>query len=221
MTGMAAVLSHDTSVNTRFIDWIWQIKGSLALAPGQSSDEAFGRLDPLFEERGTSHHRNQDTLTFTKTNQAPQDKMAVFDRGVLQIENGATGPVLHYRLTSKILLACFLAPLLFLSFAALTVTLGKLEKPAAENAAKDKAKKDDKKDKAAPQLHWIDKALGAPAPDDPKKDKDKAKDKKNDKKHSPTPAYVFACLFAALYVIGRVLEAKLVKSLFRKRLLGA
>lgn len=203
-------------MNRRFIDWIWHVRGSMALAPGQSSDDAFARLDPLFRQAGTSHERTNDTLTFRKKDQAAQDKMAVFDGGVLQIERGGALPVLRYDLTSRALLLCFLAPLLFLGFAQLSIALGNLEKPSTQ--ASDTSKEPDKK-MADVQLNPIDKFLGAPAPEKPKKDDaDKAKDK--DEKHSPTPAYVFAAIFAALYVGGRILEAKLVKSLFRKRLLG-
>lgn len=195
-----------------FFDWIWNIKGSLALDPGQSRDEAFGRLDPLFHRTGTSHEYADGALTFRKKDPAAQDKMSIFDAGVLRIE----GSVLHYRLASKSLLFCFLAPLLFLTFAAGNIALGKLEKPATEDKAKDDK---DKKDEVKP-LHWIDQALGAPAPEKPKND-GKDKGDKGKKKHSPTPAYVFAGLFAALYVAGRVLEAKLVKRLFRRSLAGA
>jgi len=202
-------------VNTRFIDWIWHIRGSLALAPGQSSDEAFDKLDPLFREAGTSHERSRDTLTFRKKDQAAQDKMSVFDGGVLQIETGAAGAVLRYHLISRALLFCFLAPLLFLSFAGLTIGIGILEKPSIEAAA---AKKDKKKEKAVVPLNPIDRFLGAPAPEKPKKD-DKDKSEEQKKKYSPTPAYVFAGFFAILYVVGRILEDRLIKSLFKKKLL--
>ncbi|EQB05326.1 hypothetical protein L288_13010 [Sphingobium quisquiliarum P25] len=198
-------------VNRRFIDWIWNIRGSLPLIPGQSSDDAFGRLDPLFQEPGTSHERTADTLTFRKKNQAAQDKMSVFDAGVLQIQKSAPGCVLHYRLKSRALLFCFLAPLLFLGFAQAAVTIGELEKASAPAAEEKKPEKN----MELPQ-HPIDKFLGAPTPEKPKKDKD-AEDKD---KPSPTAAYVFAGLFAILYVAGRILEDRLVKSLFRKRLLG-
>lgn len=207
----------------RFIDWIWHIRGTLALAPEQSGDEAFDRLEPLFGESGTSHQRSGDTLTFRKRDQAAQDKMSVFDGGVLQIERGAAGPVLHYHLTSRALLFCFLAPLLFLAFGQLTVALGKLEKPAAEagkDGAKDEgAKKDEKKPEVA--LNPIDKFLGAPEPEKPDAKKKDDKDKGADKKHSPTSAYVFAGIFATLYLVGRILEDRLVRKLFRKKLVGA
>jgi len=69
-------------------------------------------------------------------------------------------------------------------------------------------------------MNPIDKALGAPEPEKPGKegaDKDKGKSKGP----SPTPAYVFAAIFATLYVVGRVLEDRLVRALFRKSLLGS
>lgn len=200
-------------MNARFIDWIWHIQGSLALAPGQSNEEAFRKFDPLFRQPGTSHERTGDTLTFHKKDQAAQDKMSIFDRGVLRIERGVAGPVLRYRLTSRALLFCFLAPLLFLSFAGLTIAVGKLDTPSTKEAPKKPEKED-----AAPQQHWIDKALGAPAPEKPKKD-DKAK--ADDKRLKPTASFVFAGIFAFLYVVGRVLEDRLVKSLFRKKLAGS
>lgn len=210
-------------MNPRFIDWIWHVRGSLALAPEQSSDEAFDRLDSLFRQTGTSHERTNDTLTFRKKDQAAQDKMSVFDHGVLRIESGAAGPVLRYHLISRILLFCFLAPLLFLAIAQLTIFIGNHQKSSADAAAKsgkaaDAQKKPEAKKPDVP-MNPIDKALGAPAPEKPKKDGDKKKD--DDDKPSPTSAYVFAAMFATLYVIGRILEDRLVKALFRKRLQDA
>lgn len=206
-------------VNLRFIDWIWHVRGAVALPPEQTADEAFARLNPLFCTTGTTHAQAGSTLTFRKKDAAAQDKLSVFDGGVLRIEQGEQGPVLRYRLASRALLFCFLAPLLFLAFGQLTVALGKLEgPPTAEEVKKAEAKKLADAKKPAPQLNPIDKMLGAPAPEKPGKDD---KDGGKDKKPSPTPAYVFAGLFAALYVIGRILEARLVKGLFRKALAGA
>lgn len=199
-------------MNLRFIDWIWHIRGSLALAPEQSSDEAFGRLIPLFSQPGSSHDRTEDTLIFRKKDQAAQDKMSIFDYGVLKFENDLAGPVLRYHLTSRALLFCFLAPLLFLSFAELTVAVGKLEKPATEVTSKKPRKKD-----VELKQNPIDKALGAPAPEKPKKE-GVGKSEEGDKKPSPTAAYIFAALFAALYVVGRILEDRWIKAIFRKSL---
>ena len=59
-------------MNMRLIDWIWHIRGSVALAPGQSSDDAFGKLEPLFRQPNTSFERSNDTLVFQKKDQAAQ-----------------------------------------------------------------------------------------------------------------------------------------------------
>jgi len=211
-------------VNSRLINWIWQIRGSLALPPRQSSDDAFDRLDPFFRERGTSFERTDDTLVFRKKDQHAQDKMSIFDGGVLHIERGAGGPVLRYHLTSRALLFCFLAPLLFLGFAQLTIAVGKLEKPEVEAADKSGKDSEEEKDPAEKYanipMNPIDKFLGAPAPEKLEKER-KGKDKKDDKKPSPTAAYVFAGIFAILYVVGRILEDRLVKARFRQSLLGS
>ena len=200
-------------MNLRFIDWIWHIRGSLALAPGQSGDQAFDRLDSLFRQTGTSHERTSDTLIFRKKDQAAQDKMSVFDGGILRIERGAAGAVLRYHLTSRALLFCFLAPLLFLGIAQFTIVVVKHQKPSTDSA------KSAKKGAQVLPMNPIDKALGAPAPEKPKKDgADKAEGK--NKKPSPTPAYVFAAIFAFLYLAGRILEDRLIKAQFKKRLLG-
>lgn len=195
------------------LDWIWNVRGSLPLHPRLTEDEAFARLDPLFSEKGTSHARQGYMLAFEKKGQGAQDKMSIFDAGILHIRRSAAGLVLDYRLKSRALLYCFLAPLLFLAFAQATILIGTFEQ---EKATETQAAKKKKKDVALPQ-HPIDAFLGAPAPEKPKSDKEKAKD---EDKPSPTPAYVFAGLFAALYIVGRILEDRLVKSLFRKRLVG-
>lgn len=204
-------------MNSRFIDWIWHVRGSLALAPEQSSEDAFDRLRPLFRETGTSHERSSDTLRFRKKDQAAQDRMAVFDGGILQVERGTAGSVLRYHLTSRALLFCFFLPLLFIGFGQLTIAVGKLEKPAVEEKKKP--------EKAEVPMNPIDKFLGAPAPETAAekkaKEKEKEKEKGDDKKHSPTTAYVFAAIFAALYVIGRILEDRKVKALFKRKLLDS
>jgi hypothetical protein len=193
-------------VNLRFIDWIWHIRDSVALAPGQSSEDAFDRLDPLFGQAGTSYQRTNDTLTFTKKNQAAQDKMSVFDGGALRIDKSVGGSVLRYHLTSRALLFCFLAAPLFLAIAQFTVVVVKVEKPTPH---------EEKKHPDLP-MNWIDKALGAPEPDNSKKD-----DADEDKKLSPKAAYIFSGIFAALYVVGRILEDRLIKARIKKSLLEA
>lgn len=206
-------------MNLRFIDWIWHVRGSLTLAPAQSGDDAFDRLDPLFRQSGTTHERTTDRLTFRKRNQAAQDKMSIFDSGVLRIERSAAGTVLRYHLISRALLFCFLAPLLFLGIAQLTIALDKGQKPSSEAAGTSgKAAGAAKKPATVVPMNPIDTMLGAPAPEKPGKDGADMPGKRG-KKPTPTPAYVFAAIFATLYGVGRILEDRLAKALFRKRLL--
>jgi hypothetical protein len=191
-------------VNLRIIDWIWRIRGKLALAPGQSSEDAFDRLDPLFRQTGTSYERKNNTLTFSKKNQAAQDKMSVFDAGELQIDKSVAGSLLRYELTSRTLLFCFLAAPLFLGIAQLTTVISNFEKPTPH---------EQKKHVDVP-MNPIDKALGAPEPDNSNKDH-----ADQDKKLSPKAAYIFAAIFAVLYVVGRILEDRLIKARFERCLL--
>jgi hypothetical protein len=88
------------------------------------------------------------------------------------------------------------------------------DKLAAEKAEAKKKAADEKLAKMP--MNPIDKALGAPAPKKPGTD---GKDEEGGKKPTPKPAYVFAGIFAALYIVGRILEDRLIKSLFKKRLL--
>jgi len=209
----------------RHLTAIWHIRDEVPLPPGLSGEAALARIEPLFAARGTQYDRRGETLTFTKRDPAAQDRMAVFDSGVLRIEAGELGPVLRYHLVGRMLLFCFLMPLVFLGFAQAAIFLGKSDKPPAEATAKPGEKAKPEKKEPELKLNPIDEFLGAPAPEKPDKDKDKKKkkdekDAKAEKKPSPTPAYVFAGIFAALYLIGRVLEAWLVKRLFRRRLWG-
>lgn len=196
----------------RFLEPIWHVRGSLPLAPGQTGEDAFTRLAPLFRQVGTSYERHHDTLTFRKSDPAAQDRMAVFENGMLRVDDTGDGTVLCYHLVSKALLFCFLAPLLFLAFAAVTVQVAHHE----EEVAKTAPKKPEKKPVVLPQ-NAIDKALGAPAPEQPDKNKKDGEDKK---KLKPTAAYVFAAIFAILYVAGRIIEQRSIRSTFRKHLFG-
>jgi hypothetical protein len=205
------------SVTLRFIDWIWHVRGSVALAPQHTGGEAFACLAPLFDQPGTSHARADDTLTFRKKDAAAQDGMSIFERGVLRVEYGAGGAVLHYHLISRALLYCFLAPLAFLAFAQGLIAYDAHHKSPAHAAVK-APKKAEKPPVVLPQ-NPIDKALGAPAPEKAKKEGEDGQGE-GARKHSPTPAYVFACLFAVLYVAGRILEDRLVKRLFTRALLS-
>ena len=197
-------------MNRRFFESIWHIRGSVPLPPDQSREEAFTRLAPLFRETGTSHECADDTLRFTKKDPAAQDKMAVFDHGELQIRDDGAGRALHYHMVSRMLLFCFLAPLLFVAFGQATILIGKYE-AAKEQAAPKKPEKPP----VVRTLNPIDKMLGAPAPEAPKKDK-----KPEGKKASATSAYVFAGIFAFLYLVGRILEQRAIRRTLGRRLAG-
>jgi len=221
MSAPANLLRHrdapakDKTMILSSIDWIWHIRGHIPLAPAQSGEEALDQITPLLRQSGTSHDRQRSTLSFRKVDPEAQDKLAVFDSGILQVEQAASGPVLRYHLISRALLYCFLAPLLFLGFAQLTIALGGPDKaPAKAVSAPHKPKA------AAALMNPIDKFLGAPAPEKPDGGEIDEEGPK-DKKPSPTAAYVFAGIFAVLYAVGRILEDRLVKSLFQKSLRGA
>ena len=203
-------------MNLPFIDRIWRTQGELRLDEALSPQEAFARLDPLFQAPGTQLTVDGDTLTYAKQNPAAQDKLATFTRGTLRVEQRGGTSWLRFDLSSTALLLCFLAPLLFLGFAQLAVAANAWEKA---NAVAEKAEKDAEKDKAKPvrKLNPIDEMLGAPPPEDPNKKKDKEKDKDKGR-HSPKPGYVLAGLFAVIYLVGRILEPWLIRRTFRKAL---
>ncbi|MDP5102656.1 MAG: hypothetical protein NWP98_01880 [Erythrobacter sp.] len=201
------------------IDFIWRTRGELRLDPPLSADEAFSRIDPLFQTAGTTYGVDGDTLTYAKRNPGAQDKLATFTRGRLQVEQRGQSAVMRYDLSSTALLLCFLAPLLFLAFAQLAVTINAWEKTdVAATEATAKAKDEDKdKAKPVPKLNPVDEFLGAPPPEDPNKKKDK---KKDEGRHSPTRAYVLAGLFFAIYLVGRWLEPWLIRRRLRTALAG-
>ncbi|OYX93813.1 MAG: hypothetical protein B7X90_13280 [Novosphingobium sp. 17-62-19] len=202
-------------MNLRYIDWIWHVRDSVPLPEGQTTGEALDRLEPMLDQMDTTHERSEDTLTFHRKAPVPQDPLSVFEDGVLQIAETAQGKTLRYHLVSKALLFCFLLPLLFVGFGQLTLYVGAYQKAAAE--AKEKAGGDKKKKDEAKvlELNPIDKMLGAPAPEKPKKGEGEGR------KPSATAAYVFAGIFAFLYVVGRFLEPWLVRRRFRARLADA
>jgi len=196
-------------MNLRYVEWIWRMKGSFRIDPEQSPSNAFDRLDSLFQESGTSYRVVNNTLSFTKKGQRPQDPMAIFDRGTLRISNG----VLHYDMMSRALLACFLAPLLFFAVGHIGVALDKWRNPPEVLAAKAEAAK--KRSKIKPEdvpMHAIDQLLGAAKPEKKKEGEELGK---RDRKPSMTTAYVFMGIFFALWVLGRILENVLLHSRLR------
>jgi hypothetical protein len=202
-------------VNLRYIDWIWRVKGKLALDPSRSAPEAFEKLAPLFHEKGTTFQIEGDTLTFTKKDQLSQDKMAVFDSGTLRVSDG----ILRYNLMSRALLACFLAPLFFLAVGQIGVRVDKWRNPPEVAKAKAEAAKKRSRVKAEDvPMNPIDRWLGAPKPE--KKKKDGEETGKRNRKPTMTTAYVFMGIFFALWVMGRVLEHRLIHLRFRRKLMG-
>jgi hypothetical protein len=196
------------------IDNIWRVRGEVPVDPGMSSAEAFARIDPLLRTPGTTMSEKGGVLTYTKRNPAAQDKLATFTRGRLWIEQAGAGAVLRFDLFSHALLLCFLAPLLFLGFAQLAITINAWEAAGTEAGAKAE-KKDEKKPPVVKKLNPVDEFLGAPAPEDPSKKKDEKKDKG---RHSPDEGYALAGVFALIYLVGRWLEPFLVRRRLRAAL---
>ncbi|WP_395396663.1 hypothetical protein WBP07_28740 [Novosphingobium sp. BL-8A] len=197
-----------------YIDWIWRVKGRLTIQPNCSAAQAFDRLGDLFEEKNTTCRVEGDTLVFTKKNALPQDKMSVFDRGTLQVSHG----VLCYSMTSRALLACFLAPLFFYALGYTGVAVDKWRNPP--ELAKAKAEAAKKRSLVKPEdvpMNPVDTFLHAPTPE---KKKDGEEIGKRNRKPSMTTAYTYMGIFFALWVAGRILEHKLIHARFRKRLAG-
>lgn len=206
-----------------YIHRIWRAEGEVLLDQPLTPTEAFARLDPLLQAPGTTYAVEGDTLTYSKRNPAAQEKLATFTHGTFRVAQGPDGAArLLFNVRSKALLLCFLAPLLFLAFAQLMVTVNAWEKASAEatQAAGKDAEKEKDKAKPVPELHPLDQFLGAPAPEDPAKKK-KDKDEKDKEKFDPVPAYVLAGLFFVVYLVGRVLEPWLLKRTLRTALASA
>jgi hypothetical protein len=94
----------------RAIDWIWRVRGGVGLYPGQSADEVFARIAPLFDTTGTTTRREGDTLTFRKRDPASQDPLSIYGHGVLRVTEGRA---LTYDMSSRALGFCFVLPALF------------------------------------------------------------------------------------------------------------
>ena len=204
--------SGEHRVTFRFIGWIWRIKGTVPIDPSQSAETVFGKLDSLFQEKNTTYDVGEETLTFTKKDQLPQDRMSVFDSGTLHVADG----VLRYDMISRALLACFLAPLLFFAVGHAGVALDKWRNPPEVVKAKAEAAK--KRSRIKPEtvpMSAVDKFLGAPKPE--KKKGDEEPGKKNRKPTMKT-AYVFMGIFFALWVAGRIFEHVRIHRRFRTML---
>lgn len=191
------------------------------MSDGQSARAVIDRLEPLFHATGTSYDRSDDALRFTKKDPAAQDKLAVFNAGTLHIANFGSGRMLRYDLTSRALLACFLAPLMFLAFGQLGIAADNYQQAQAKaekaEMAKEKARKDKKDDAKEFPRNAVDVALGAPAPKT-RKEMKAEKEKQEKEPPSAAPSYVFAAIFALLYLIGRFLEPRIMRKLFTRQL---
>ncbi|HQS68792.1 MULTISPECIES: hypothetical protein [unclassified Novosphingobium] len=201
-------------MNLSFIDWIWRIKGRIEVNPTEAPPQAFEKLEELFQKHNTTYQIDGDTLTFTKNNPLPQDKMSIFDRGTLVISNGK----LFYDMTSRALLACFLAPLFFYGLGHAGVAIDKWRNPPEVVKAKAEAAK--KRQLVKPEdvpMNPVDELLGAPVPE---KKKDGEQIGKRNRKPSMQTAYIYMGIFFALWIVGRILEHKLIHNRFRKMLYG-
>ena len=204
------------------LDRIWRVKGALAFEEPLSAQEVFERLNPLFEFEGTQACKvaiDGPTLTYEKTNPAAQDKLATFTSGTLRLDNDQAASRLSYEVASTALFFCFIAPLFFLAFAQLANALNTIEKPAVEAQIAEEKKQEAAKEPA--QLHWIDQALGAPAPKQPGDEDDTDSREEVQGNHSPRVSYVLAGVFFAIYLAGRMLEPYLLKRTFKALLVGS
>jgi hypothetical protein len=206
--------AKENIVNLSYIDWIWRVRGSLSVEPSHSAAETLGKLEDLFHEKNTTYRIDNNTLTFTKKNALPQDKMSIFDSGTLRVSEG----LLRYDMMSRALLACFLAPLFFFALGHTGVAIDKWRNPPEVVKAKAEAAK--KRSLVKPEdvpMNPIDKFLGAP---EPKKKKDGEEIGKRNRKPSMTTAYTYMGIFFALWIAGRILEHKLIHARFRKKLMS-
>ena len=209
-----------------YLDRIWRVKSSIELDRGLGAGEVFARLRPLLDTQGSQYAIDGNSLAYSKTNPAAQDKLATFTAGTLVVEGDAARTRIFYDVTSTALFLCFLAPLAFLAFGQFSAFLNEVERPAflAEKQEKEAEKK--AKEGEVAQLHWIDQMLGATAPDAPDEKDSKARNERDSEEdeeggyHSPKTAYAFAGIFFLIYLVGRVLEPYLLKRTFRAALSG-
>ena len=207
-------------MNLPFIDWAWRTRGAIAIDPPLTTEETFARLKPLVDEDSTQCDYGDNTLTYVKGNPAAQDRLATFSRGVFTVEQQGGLTRLLYDVKSNALALVLLAPLFFVGFAQIAVAINHWEDRKAEAVeAKDEKAGDEEEKEPAPH-HWIDEALGAPAPEtlEQKKARMEKEGEKKKEKLPTTPSYVLAGLFVALYLLGRFLEPYLFRRTLRRAL---
>lgn len=218
--------------NVPYLDRIWRVESFIEIEENLSADEAFKRMEPLFQTQGTTLERQDNTLVYSKKNPNAQDKLATFTAGTLRHEQAGGITRLSYDVTSTALFLCFLAPFFFLAFAGLTLVVNELEAPfvAAQKAEEEKKKAEEgEEEEEKIELHWIDQMLGAPEPEQPgeEDEEEKSEDRKKrgeedeeeiEGNHSPTRSLYLAGIFFLIYCVGRVLEPYLLKRTFRRAL---
>ena len=218
-----------------FIERIWRVNSSLTLDEPLAAEDVFARLDPLFQTQGAQYSIKGDTLTYSKTNPAAQDKLATFTSGTINAEQTVDGTRVSYDVASTALLLCFLAPLFFLAIGQFAAFINEIEKPGLiERQAEAEAEKEKEEEaKKAIEYHWIDQLLGASKPEEPSEDEEgedaregassdgEEEEDEVEGNHSPETAYVFAGIFFVIFLVGRVLEPYLLKRTFRAALAGS
>ncbi|WP_137681562.1 hypothetical protein [Aurantiacibacter suaedae] len=208
-------------MNLPFIDWAWRSRGEIAIEPPLTTEETFARLRPLVDKETTECDYGDNTLTYIKGNPAAQDRLATFSQGTLTVEQQGGLTKLLYDVKSNALALVLLAPLFFVGFAQIAVAINQWEDRKAEVAKAEGASEEeaDEEEEPAPH-HWIDEALGAPAPETLEQKKQRMEEEGEQKKEKlpTTPSYVLAGLFLALYVLGRFLEPYLFRRTLKRAL---
>ena len=212
-------------MNLPFIDWAWRTRGAIEIAPPLTTEETFARLQPLVDKESTECDLRDNTLTYVKGNPAAQDRLATFSQGTFTIEQQGGLTKLLYDVKSNALALVLLAPLFFVGFAQIAVAINhwedrKAELVKAESEAKGEKAKEDEEEKEPAPHHWIDEALGAPAPETLEQKKARMAEEGEQKKEKlpTTPSYALAGLFLALYVLGRFLEPYLFRRTLKRAL---
>ncbi len=206
-------------MNLPFIDWAWRSRGAIEIDPPLTTEETFERLKPLVDEKTTECDFGDNTLTYVKGNPAAQDRLATFSQGTLTVEQQGGLTKLLYDVKSNALALVLLAPLFFVGFAQVAVAINKWEDRKAEALkATGAADEEEEEEKEPAPHHWIDEALGAPAPEtlEQKKERMEKEGDKKKEKLPTTPTYVLAGLFLVLYIVGRFLEPYLFRRTLKR-----
>ncbi|OYX67284.1 MAG: hypothetical protein B7Y88_00485 [Sphingomonadales bacterium 32-64-17] len=206
-------------MNLPFIDWAWRSRGEIAIEPPLTTEETFARLQPLVDKDTTECDFGDNTLTYVKGNPAAQDRLATFSQGMFTVEQHGGLTKVLYDVKSNALALVLLAPLFFVGFAQIAVAINHWEDRKAE-AVQSEGEADKEEDEEPAPHHWIDEALGAPAPETLEQKKQRMEEEGEQKKEKlpTTPSYVLAGLFLFLYILGRFLEPFLFRRTLKRAL---